>query len=161
MLHACSFSMPMISPRARRRSASSPQRRCNAIEARAGIDRAPVRKHAHDSRAGALGNLERAAREPRLIVECERRAEHVLLDVRRNRRGVRQRALQYWRRDRQDPHAARLDLCTHAVYLGVAMVEDVLAVDDPQLGEGHAEIGHRPERAVEAVGRELVRDRAD
>ena len=65
------------------------------------------------------------------------------------------------RRDRQHAHAARLDPRAHAVDLGVAVVDDVLAVDDSQLGERHAEIGHRPERAVEAVGRELVRDGPD
>ena len=47
------------------------------------------------------------------------------------------------------------------VDLGVGMVDDVLAVDDPQLGERHAEIGHRAKRAIEVVGRELVGDRTD
>ena len=46
-------------------------------------------------------------------------------------------------------HAARLDLRTHRIDLGVGVVDDVLAVDDPQLGERHAELGHRPERAIE------------
>ena len=143
MLHACSFSMPMIEPALARLVRKLAQRRCDAIEARVGIDRAPVGEHAHDARARALGDLERAAREPRLIVEAERRAEHVLLDVRGDRRRIRQRALQHRRRDRQHAHAARLDPRAHVVYLGVGVIDDVLAVDDAQLGERHAEIGHR------------------
>ena len=127
------------------------QRRCDAIETRVGIDRAPVRKYPDDTSPHTLGDVERAARELRLIVEPECRAEHVLLDMRRDRRGIGQRAFQDRRCDREDTHAARFDLRPDRIDLCVGMLEDVPAVDDPKLGERHAELGHRPKRAIKIV----------
>ena len=71
--------------------------------------------------------------------------------MRRDRRSVRQRALQDRRGDRENTHPASLDLRTDRVDLCVGVLEDVPAVDDPKLGERHAELGHRPKRAIEIV----------
>ncbi len=60
-----------------------------------------------------------------------------------------------------DAHAVRLDLRAHLVYFGVAVIDDVPAVDDAKLGERHAEPGHRRQRAIEIVWREFVGDRTD
>jgi hypothetical protein len=113
--------------------------------------RAPVRKHPDDTSPRTLCDVERAARELGLIVEPERRAEHVLPGYEARSAGHLAARIEDRRRDREDTHAARFDLRSDRVDLCVGMLEDVPAVDDPKLGERHAEAGHRPKRAIQIV----------
>ena len=66
----------------------------DAVEAGVGIYRAPVRKHTNNACAGAIRNLQRARREPRLIREGMDGGEHVLLEAGIHVRRIRQDALQ-------------------------------------------------------------------
>ena len=107
MLQACSFSRPMIRSSFAAFSASPRSAATTPSKHFSGSTAAPVRKHAHDPRARPMRDLERARRQPRLIVERVLGREHVLLKARVHLRRVRQHALQQRRGDRDDLHALR------------------------------------------------------
>jgi len=103
------------------------QRLRDAVEARFGLHRAPEGKHAHDARAGAAGNLERAARQPRLIRERVLGGEHVLLEARIDLGRVRQHAFEHGGRDGYNCQAVRAEDRYRAVHFLVRQIDDVLA----------------------------------